>query len=588
MGLQSKSRGKGQTRYITVFKKEKSTIVAKDAVLELSEESVKLVSGLLARSPVTVKDRVSLSASLESRLTRPSTGRLGGGVSQVPPAVSSSEFQAARQSLPIWQHRAALLAAVASGQVVLVTGDTGSGKTTQVLQYLLEEASTNSQTVRMVCCQPRRLTTVTVAERVAVERGEKVGGTVGYQIRLESCISPRTVATFCTYGVLLRSLCGATDLLDSITHVLIDEIHEREAMADFLVTVMKDALARNKKLKLVLMSATLDTQLFLDYFPDCRHISLAGRMFPVEEFSLERILLLSNYSSKEMERLRRCGEVQRSATMEELTTSLARLQSEDGAAQAEEEKKKEVLEDKVVLEEMDKILEKCFLEGAEEHFLELQEELSSDGGEVLVNYSHSVTGVTSLIAAATRGVTELVELCLQLGANTAHKLGNGWTALDCARQQGQEDCEQLLVKSEERQGGEVAELSQEMTEEEREVLRLYTASVDTDQVDHQLVLHLLRHIHTSQPEGAVLVFLPGYEDITTLFDLITGDPGLSGETTVVLLHSQMPSSEHKKAFQSPARGCRKVVLATNVAETGITIQDIVYVIDSGKVEYSRV
>ena len=71
-----------------------------------------------------------------------------------------------------------------------------------------------------------------------------------------------------------------------------------------------------------------------------------------------------------------------------------------------------------------------------------------------------------------------------------------------------------------------------------------------------------------------------------LFDLITGDPGLSGETTVVLLHSQMPSSEHKKAFQSPARGCRKVVLATNVAETGITIQDIVYVIDSGKVEYS--
>ena len=71
-------------------------------------------------------------------------------------------------------------------------------------------------------------------------------------------------------------------------------------------------------------------------------------------------------------------------------------------------------------------------------------------------------------------------------------------------------------------------------------------------------------------------------------DLITGDPGLSGETTVVLLHSQMPSSEHKKAFQSPARGRRKVVLATNVAETGITIQDIVYVIDSGKVEYSRV
>ena len=71
------------------------------------------------------------------------------------------------------------------------------------------------------------------------------------------------------------------------------------------------------------------------------------------------------------------------------------------------------------------------------------------------------------------------------------------------------------MKYEKRQSGEVVTLSQEMTEEEREVLRLYTASVDTDLVDHDLVLHLLRHIHTSQPEGAVLVFQPGYEDIPT-------------------------------------------------------------------------
>ena len=71
-----------------------------------------------------------------------------------------------------------------------------------------------------------------------------------------------------------------------------------------------------------------------------------------------------------------------------------------------------------------------------------------------------------------------------------------------------------------------------------------------------------------------------------IYDLIMEDPGLSRESTVVILHSQMPSSEHKKSFQPPARGCRKVVLATNVAETGITIQDIVYVIDSGKVQCS--
>lgn len=433
----------------------------------------------------------------------------------------------------------------------------------------------------MVCCQPRRLTTVTVAERVAQERGEKVGGTVGYQIRLESSISPRTVATFCTYGVLLRSLCGSNDLLDTMTHVFIDEIHERDAMADFLLTVMRDALARNKNLKLVLMSATLDTQLFLDYFPDCCHISLAGRMFPVAEYNLEKILLITSYSSKEMERLKRCGQVQRSSTMEELTSSLARLRTEDVVL----EQNVQDDEDTVVLEEMDKILEKCFLEGVEDHFADLYSELSSEGGEGLVNYSHSLTGVTSLIAAASRGNTELVELCLQLGANTSHKLGNGWTARDCAREQNQEECERLLAEYEQREDEAVAEVSHDViTEEEREILRLYTASVDTDKIDHDLVLHLLQYIHTSQGEGAVLVFLPGYEDISILFDMITEDSILCSETTVVILHSQMASAEHKKSFLSPAKGTRKVVLATNVAETGITIKDIVFVVDCGKVK----
>ena len=513
---------------------------------------------------------MSLSANLETRLTRPSLGRLGGGVTQVPGPPDGREFLPARQSLPIWPHRASLLSAVDRGQVVLVTGDTGSGKTTQVIQYLLEEAAQRKESVRMVCCQPRRLTTVTVADRVAQERGEKVGGTVGYQIRLESCLSPRTVATFCTYGVLLRSICGAPDLLDTMTHVFIDEIHERESMADFLLTVMKDALTRNKNLKLILMSATLDTQLFLDYFPDCVHISLAGRMFPVEEISLEKILLMTDYSSKDMKRLERCGQVQRSSTMEELTSSLARLTTEEP-----EEK------DDTVLEEMDKLLEKCFREGGEEHFADLYRELSSEGE--LVNYSHSITGVTSLIAAASRGQTSLLELCLLLGANTNHKLANGWTALDCARAQEEEEAERMLVEYDQRQVEEKQEVSQAITEEEKEILRLYTASVDTDKVDHCLVLHLLRYIHTSQDEGAVLVFLPGYEDISIIFDMISEDPGLSSQTTVVILHSQMPSADHKKSFMPPARGCRKVVLATNVAETGITIQDVVYVVDSGKV-----
>ena len=118
--------------------------------------------------------------------------------------------------------------------------------------------------------EPRRLAAVTVAERVATERGEKVrkarflftlfpqvGGTVGYQIRLESCVSPKTCLTFCTYGVLLRSLMGGDAILNSLTHVIIDEVHERDAMSDFLVTVLRDALARHRGLRVILMLATV-------------------------------------------------------------------------------------------------------------------------------------------------------------------------------------------------------------------------------------------------------------------------------------------------------------------------------------------
>ena len=83
--------------------------------------------------------------------------------------------------------------------------------------------------------------------KTSVSTLEKVGGTIGYQIRLESCVSTKTLATFCTYGVLLRSLCGGLEMLESLTHIIIDEIHERDAMSDFLLTVIRDALSRYRQ-----------------------------------------------------------------------------------------------------------------------------------------------------------------------------------------------------------------------------------------------------------------------------------------------------------------------------------------------------
>ena len=123
-----------------------------------------------------------------------------------------------------------------------------------------------------------------------------------------------------------------------------------------------------------------------------------------------------------------------------------------------------------------------------------------------------------------------------------------------------------------------------MAPKEKERLELYHVSMNQDRLDHDLILKLLGHIHRHQAPGAMLVFLPGYEDISTMCDLVSQDQILGKETSIVILHSQIGSAESKKAFQQPPRGQRKIVLATNVAETGVTIPDIVYVVDTGKVK----
>merc|ERR1712183_219892 len=160
------------------------------------------------------------------------------------------EFMDDRKLLPIWPYRTAILQGILQNQVTVITGETGCGKTSQVPQFILEDASEAHFPCRIICTNPRRLAAVAMAERVANERGEKVGQTVGFQIRLESRVSPKTLLTFCTNGVLLRTLMGSghnnpclgsfnqsenTCSLSSVTHIIIDEVHERDRFSDFLL-----------------------------------------------------------------------------------------------------------------------------------------------------------------------------------------------------------------------------------------------------------------------------------------------------------------------------------------------------------------
>lgn len=194
-----------------------------------------------------------------------------------------SELQRARERLPVFAHREQILAAVASHQVLILVGETGSGKTTQIPQFLLAQSG---GTVRVAITQPRRVAAITVAQRVSQEVGrDAVGGTVGYCVRFDDATTSTTRLKFMTDGMLVReALLSPT--LARYDIVVLDEAHERTLQTDLLFGVVKRAMRARKDLKVVVMSATLDVALFQRFFAasDPAVLQIPGRQFHVDVF----------------------------------------------------------------------------------------------------------------------------------------------------------------------------------------------------------------------------------------------------------------------------------------------------------------
>lgn len=191
-------------------------------------------------------------------------------------------IQAVRRSLPVFPFREELLAAIASHQVLIIEGETGSGKTTQIPQYLFEEGYTKKG-LKIACTQPRRVAAMSVAARVAREMGVKLGNEVGYSIRFEDCTSERTVLRYMTDGMLLREFLSEPDLA-SYSVVMVDEAHERTLHTDILFGLIKDVARFRPELKVLVASATLDTARFSTFFDDAPVFRIPGRRFPVDIF----------------------------------------------------------------------------------------------------------------------------------------------------------------------------------------------------------------------------------------------------------------------------------------------------------------
>ncbi|KAE8077239.1 hypothetical protein FH972_015819 [Carpinus fangiana] len=366
-----------------------------------------------------------------------------------------------RRSLPSYKEKDALLTAIARNQVVIISGETGCGKTTQIPQFILESEIeyVHGAFCNIICTQPRRISAMSVSERVASERGEKLGEHVGYKVRLEGMKGRDTHLLFCTTGILLRRLLVDRNL-KGVTHVIVDEIHERGMNEDFLLIVLKDLLPRRPELRLTLMSATLDAELFSSYFGGAQIIHIPGFTYPVQTHFLENIVELTGYR------------------------------------------------------------------------LTPYNQIDDYGQEKMWKTSkHAPRKRKSQIASVVEDALRAADF-------------------------------------------------KEYSPQTRESLSCW----NPDCIGFNLIEYLLCKICENERPGAILVFMTGWDDISSLKEKLQAHPFLGDPSRVLLLacHGSMASSEQRLIFDEPDDGVRKIVLATNIAETSITINDVVFVIDCGK------
>ena len=390
-----------------------------------------------------------------------------------------------RDGLPVTQIRDELLQALGVHDVVLVSGETGSGKTTQVPQMLLDDCleSLRGAQCSIVCTQPRRIAAISVADRVSEERGEagpgKKGSAVGYSVRFDSATNATTRLEFCTTGILLRRLSSDPALL-RLSHVVVDEVHERTMQSDFLIAMLRDLVGKRRRagfpLKVILMSATMNTEVIANYFAGCPVLGASGRTFPVQHLFLEDVYEATGYV------------------------------------------------------------------------------LDAESSSSLRDYQSLRDGQKRLENSA--------------GSKNKALLKSNW---------GDQTTDVILNPN-----VDAASLAAMLDDDRYSPSTVRNISrVNEERIDMDLVEHVVLHIHNTQDPGAILIFVPGMAEIDNLTRRLVSQRCLKGHV-VVPLHSSISPKDQKSAFKLHGEGVRKIVISTNIAETSVTIEDVVYVIDTGK------
>lgn len=274
---------------ISVRKPSIPNPLSKDYYKKYQEEEKKLASQQVFRQTVHIPGAGTMFVSdmkeAEQGDSSYPLSQLSNACDEETSIVYSSYFSSDHNydpNLVITPYREKIIRLIEINQVVVIQGSTGSGKTTQVPQYILDHYASKHQYCNIVVTQPRRIAAISVANRVCHERQWSLGSVVGYQISLESTISEDTRLTYVTTGVLLQKLINK-QRMDMYTHVIIDEVHERDQDTDFLLLVVRRLLKTNSRgVKVILMSATFNTTKFAEYF----YTPIQGKLEPAPIFDI--------------------------------------------------------------------------------------------------------------------------------------------------------------------------------------------------------------------------------------------------------------------------------------------------------------
>lgn len=523
-------------------------------------------------------------------------------------------------------------------------------------QFLLEHLDSRGQggAADIIVTQPRRISAMSLAQRVAQEReveGDKLGDTVGYQIRLESMRSSKTRLLYCTIGVLLRRL--STDrLLSGISHIIVDEVHERDRLADFLLVILRDLLPHRPNLKVILMSATLNAELFSRYFTDprtghpCPHIHIAGFTYPVHTFYLEDVIELTGYTPPQLSKAdsakrrqqvdaakeKRLVDVLNRALNQVLTieatqptkskgglvpegkgvdddeegkdddaalAALARIANMSGDAPASSSSSLALSgldADNAVTGWTDTFVYKPAVENPwAAETMQAQQGPKIDAASMQASLDAIIAGDNVMVRTSPEPDAPAIAAAPASSSSPPlHPSQISSAALSSSLQKSQMTRNATQALSSTLQNP-LSGLN--YSDATMEVLRQLEES-GMDFIDYDLILRVILFIcqrfdeshleagktaagvpHSDDDSddpinisnGSILVFVPGWEDICTLLDMVALHPQLKKQDKFLCLplHGSISSAQQRQIFLRPRKGQRKIIFSTNLAETSI-------------------